>query len=382
MRRYLSATPKNKRVEWFDAVIVGAGPAGAATALTLAKAGQRVLLADAASKAFRIGEGLPPSARSLLRELGVLENFLADGHRLSHGSLSAWGSAQLHCQDFFRHLQGQGYQLDRRRFEQLLWVAVCAAGAELRQDTRIEVLAHPPGQDFALNAHQSGLTVPLQCRWLVDAGGRRSRIARGQGSTRHAADRLAAFYSVLQTTEAGDYDGRTWLEATPAGWWYSALLPTGGRLVAYLTDLDLADKRQLLSVAGFTGHLAQTRHLSALCAQHRYAVCTKPQGVDASSGRLDQFIGRQWLAVGDAALSFDPLSSQGIANALYTGIQAGQAITAALNGNPQAPVAYARHLGDIYQAYLQNRHYYYGLENRWAELPFWRRRGVVTALTG
>ena len=101
--------------------------------------------------------------------------------------------------------------------------------------------------------------------------------------------------------------------------------------------------------------------------------------MDASSGCLDHFVGKQWLAVGDAALSFDPLSSQGIANALYTGIQAGQAITAALNGNPAAPTAYARHLGDIYQAYLQNRQYYYGLENRWAERPFWRRRGAGRA---
>jgi len=141
-----------------------------------------------------------------------------------------------------------------------------------------------------------------------------------------------------------------------------------------LTDLDLADKRKLLSIKGFAEYLAQTKHLQALCVQHGYAVSDRPQGVDASSGRLDQCTGANWLAVGDAAVSFDPLSSQGIANALYTGMRAGQSISATLNGKAGALEAYAAHLGEIYQAYLQNRRYFYTLETRWTDYPFWQRR--------
>jgi len=362
----------------FDVVIAGAGPGGAATALTLAREGRRVLLVDAATKAFRVGEGLPPSTRSLLQELGVLERFLADGHRISYGNLSAWGSPQLRCNDFLRQLQGHGFQLDRCRFDDLLRTAACEAGVTLRRDTRLDVLQYHPETGFLLRLITAGRVSSARCRWLVDAGGRRSRIARGQGSLRLATDRLTAFYTVLRSGENSDHDGRTWLEATPDGWWYSALLPSSGRLIAYLTDLDLADKRKLLSLKGFAEHLAQTRHLQTLCARHRYVIRDRPQGMDASSARLDQFTGAHWLAVGDAAVSFDPLSSQGIANALYTGIRAGQSINAAENGTADALEAYAAHLGEIYQAYLQNRRYFYTLETRWTGSPFWQRRCAAT----
>ena len=56
----------------------------------------RVLLADdSADRAFRIGEALPPAAGPLLRDLGVLDRFLADGHLPCYGNVSSWGSDEL-----------------------------------------------------------------------------------------------------------------------------------------------------------------------------------------------------------------------------------------------------------------------------------------------
>jgi 2-polyprenyl-6-methoxyphenol hydroxylase-like FAD-dependent oxidoreductase len=363
-------------VSYHDVAVIGAGPAGAATALTLAKKGWRVLLIDASpNRTFRVGEGLPPPARSLLRDLGVLERFLADGHRTSYGNLSAWGSATLQATDFLLQVQGHGFQLDRVRFDVMLRTATCETGVELREETLLTTVEQRSGGAFRLHLSDRKGTFQTDCRWLVDASGRRSRIARVLNSTRLAADRLTAFYTILQTSADSDKDGRTWIEACPDGWWYSVLLPTGGRLVAYLTDLDLADKRKLLSIPGFHRQLAQTEHLSALSAEHGYSVCQRPRGSDASSGRLDRCAGANWLAVGDAALSFDPLSSQGITNALYTGLQAGQTIAACLNGNDETvKERYANHLAAIYRAYMQNRTTFYAYETRWPTRPFWQRR--------
>jgi flavin-dependent dehydrogenase len=89
---------------------------------------------------------------------------------------------------------------------------------------------------------------------------------------------------------------------------------------------------------------------------------------------LSQFAGANWLAVGDAALSFDPLSSQGICNALYTGIRAGMCISSALKGDQHAIMSYADHLAAIYQAYLKNRWIFYSYETRWVNHLFWERR--------
>ncbi|WP_029412907.1 FAD-dependent monooxygenase [Paracidovorax oryzae] len=111
----------------FDAAIAGAGPAGAACAAVLARAGWRVLLADAeGERDARIGENLPPAVFHLLAELGLREAVRADGHRPCLGSWSSWGDASGRASDTLRQLQGDGVQLDRARFDARLRAAARA----------------------------------------------------------------------------------------------------------------------------------------------------------------------------------------------------------------------------------------------------------------
>src|SRR5438105_2753114 len=80
----------------FDVAIIGGGPAGAATAIALQRAGYTtVLLERTHYERTRIGETLAPPARSLLAQLGVLDRFLSDGHSPSAGTLAAWGQPAL-----------------------------------------------------------------------------------------------------------------------------------------------------------------------------------------------------------------------------------------------------------------------------------------------
>ncbi|GAB4195928.1 MAG: tryptophan 7-halogenase [Roseiflexaceae bacterium] len=363
-------------MERFDVAVVGGGPAGAAAALTLARAGRWVLLADSAPPGqARVGEGLPAAATPLLRDLGLLEQVQAGGHRPSYGTVSVWGAPVPQMADAISQWHGHGLQLDRARFDATLREAAQAAGATVRTGTRLAV-EEPTPEGFWLRLLGPGGEATARCRWLIDASGRSARVARRLGATRQAADRLVAFHALLHAEGAGDHDGRTLIEATAQGWWYSVLLPSGERLVAYLTDADLVDRRGLLSAEGFRAQLAEAQHLDAHLRQHGYVICRAPRGADASSGRLDRFSGPGWLAVGDAALAFDPLSSQGLFNALYTGLRGGQAVHAALRGDGYATEAYGAQLARVYAAYLRNRAHYYAAETRWAGEPFWRRRAV------
>ena len=81
---------------------------------------------------------------------------------------------------------------------------------------------------------------------------------------------------------------------------------------------------------------------------------------------------------GDAALSFDPVSSQGIFNALYTGIRGAQAIDTALAGDRQAVPAYAARLEQIRSAYVGHHRLVYQAERRWTDHPFWTRQALST----
>ena len=99
-----------------------------------------------------------------------------------------------------------------------------------------------------------------------------------------------------------------------------------------------------------------------------------PRGVQACGARLHRFAGPGWLAAGDAALSFDPLSSQGVFTALYTGMRSAQAVSAALAGAPDALDGYSARLESIRAGYLRQHAQFYRLERSFADRPFWRRR--------
>jgi 2-polyprenyl-6-methoxyphenol hydroxylase-like FAD-dependent oxidoreductase len=74
-----------------DVLIVGGGAAGATAALNLAPM-RRVVLADKQRQSpARIGEALPPVARLLLTDIGLMDEFIAQGQAPCYGSCSIWG---------------------------------------------------------------------------------------------------------------------------------------------------------------------------------------------------------------------------------------------------------------------------------------------------
>jgi flavin-dependent dehydrogenase len=330
------------------------------------------MLTDAAPPSeFRVGEALPPAATPLLRDLGLLPRFLAAKHLPSYGNASAWGSDELGFNDFIFDPAGHGHHLDRARFDAMVHDAAAEAGAQVIPGARVV-----SGTAGEVRLWRSGRQEEVACRWVVDATGRSGAIARARGATRLTADRLLAFWARFGSPRAenDDEDTRTLVESCPEGWWYTALVPSRERVIAFLTDEDLADRGALLSPDGFSAQLSRTAHVQAIVDVHGYRILGRPRGADASSTRLDMFAGPGWVAAGDAALAFDPLSSQGILNALYSGMKAGEALDEALTGDADALDRYAAHLEEIAAAYAANWAAFYAHEDRWPDRPFWRRR--------
>lgn len=359
----------------FDVVIAGGGPAGAAAALTLAKLGRTVLLANAASRRrVRAGESFAAAAKPLLVDLGVISAFERAQHLACYGNVSVWGRDEPYATTSLHELQGCSYQLDRDAFDGMLLAAAKAAGATLSEQSQV-ALTHV---DTA-RPREVELTTPLgrrqlSCAWLLDATGRSAMLSRRLGVRRTRLDGLVAFQTRLRSSACTDSDASSIVEATRSGWWYSTLLRCGERLACFFTDADMTNDTGLSSAAGFMAALEGTNVIADLVKQHGYSCSEAPRGTDASTAWLEVAAGPGWLAIGEAAVSFDPLSARGVASALHAGMQAGHAVHATLGGDTGAIGRHLLHQRAVTCNYLHQLRNVYSWERRWPRSEFWRRR--------
>jgi flavin-dependent dehydrogenase len=227
------------------------------------------------------------------------------------------------------------------------------------------------GKRFRLEVENGSASEVLEADFVADATGRRARVARRLGARRIRYDRLVGIAALLRSPTP-DTDTYTLVEAVPEGWWYSALLADGRLALAFMTDGDLLNRNAWHS--GLARRLAQTRITRARVEDHGYTLEEEPRALPAETSRLDTILGDGWLALGDAAAAYDPLSSHGIGSAMGSGFYAGHAIADLLAGHPEAGLAYLDVLQNAYGGCLDLQKRHYAGERRWPEAPFWRRR--------
>ena len=102
----------------------------------------------------------------------------------------------------------------------------------------------------------------------------------------------------------------------------------------------------------------------------------RPHTLSVFSSRLSSFGGTNWMAIGDAAMSLDPLSSQGICKALDSGINAAEVIHDKFISNRPIPETFYSKKAEDFDKYLSSRTFYYRKEKRWCKSLFWQRRHV------
>ncbi|HZT33187.1 MAG TPA: tryptophan 7-halogenase [Bryobacteraceae bacterium] len=351
----------------FDVLVAGGGPAGSAAALDLSHRGFSVALIEQDKyETPRIGETLPPMIRHQLTGLGIWERFLECGPLESYGIQTAWETPTPRHQDFLHNPYGCGWHVDRTCFDAMLASAAAEAGAELVVSARVSSCHWGADGHWMLEAVQAGRVLTFSGRMLVDATGRRALLAGRGGSQAHVADRLIGAVTFSESSEAARW---TLIEAVEDGWWYSAPLPGARMVFAYMTDSDLwgdPARGNLLNLAPLTFERAG-----------RKGVPPPSQIVSAASVVRHPVTGPNWMAIGDAALAFDPLSGQGVFKSIETGTRASSTIARYFDGDFGAPAEYEGWVHETYQSYLSTRSQLYRSVQRWPGSRFWNRRAAV-----
>jgi flavin-dependent dehydrogenase len=347
-----------------DVTIVGGGPAGAAAALALARRNYSTVVIERSQyESIRVGETLAPAVQPLLASLGVWERFLAAEHSPAFGVRSAWGHRRLRDNDFIFNPYGSGWHVDRARFDRML--ADCAEehGVTVYRGARVLSVDEAGGGMWVLEIAHSRRRRRLRTRFVVDATGRTSCIARALGAGRVSYDHLIGIFWFLKSPAAEAGPGVTCIEAAEEGWWYSAALPGSRGVTAYMTDADL--------YRDAAGRRHTVRRQSGL---QGYVVESGPHVRPADTSRLDHATDRGWLAIGDAAMALDPLSGQGVLKALASALSAAQCIHEYFAGRASALQDYAVGVSTDFERNLQMRTAFYSREQRWPQSVFWRRR--------
>lgn len=377
-RKREKSTDAHPIADSYDVVILGGGPAGLATAISLRRqADVSVLLVEAAApEQERIGESCPPDTLLLLEQLGLTQRFRRAGHLPCPGYASVWGRPQPGYNDFIVNPLGPAWRLDRQAFDGMLMDAAIAAGVQVFQPARFVKAAKADntqdGYSLELLHQSTRQAARVKACFVVDATGINARFARALGIHKLLDDQLFAMVSFADIA-AGTFTRQVLIEAVPEGWWYAALLPAN-RLVRML----ITEKHTLTQCwQGDKGHFERALAASAFLgpalrplslvghSYHTWSVC---------SSLLPQVQGPDWLAVGDAASSYDPISAGGIYKALSDGLLAGQRVAAFFQDGPQTDRSYADRISRRYQGYWQNRSHLYALEQRWPEAHFWKNR--------
>ncbi|MBV9492418.1 MAG: tryptophan 7-halogenase [Verrucomicrobia bacterium] len=352
----------------YDVLIIGAGPAACAAALTFSKAGASFLLVTGKQLPYSpAGESLPPAVNPLLAELGVWEAFSATRPLASAGVISFWGSAHVTENDFLFNPFGCGWHIRRDCFDGMLLEAAARHGARICPARFLSAERHRSHWQTTLRTEKHDTRI--ESAFLLDASGRSGVLARQFAIERREYDRLIG---IMLLGECPEGDSRLLIEAQDDGWWYAAPLPGAGIVVAFMTDANLFDLRPAGRTERWQERLAKTSAIRVRLSQ--VSLLPASRVFAAHTCIHSQIAGDHWLLTGDAAATCDPLSGAGVIYALRSGIAAAKAILEHWRGNTTALPAYAERQRLRFQQDLQRRRFYYSCERRWSSLPFWQRR--------
>lgn len=317
-----------------DVLIIGAGPAGSAAAITLARAGRDVVIIDqhAFPRDKVCGDGLIPDAHHALAKLGVLDEVMRH----------AQGVSVLRCtspRGKLLDIAGNLAVLPRMQLDDIVCRAAVAAGARMFAPLRFTKLMEENGRVVGACLSQGSQTLQVRANWVILATGAVSVPLMAAGmSTRRSPSAVAMRCYIKNEAMASEITQLKVIFHQSLAPGYGWIFPCGKGLFNVGVGVPNVG-------GGFLGHRATNR--STVADTNLREMFDQLSGLSETASRLirgGQQIGplrgaplrctlegaelsRPGLLVtGEAAGSTYALTGEGIGKAMETGMLAADAI--------------------------------------------------------
>ena len=353
-----------KTVESYDSVIIGAGPAGCATATALAMHGRKVLVVEREKfPRYHIGESMIPFTYPPLERIGMISRLkrscFMKKYSVQFVSPSGRASQPFYFFDRYdRDTVAQSWQVLRSEFDQMMLENAREHGVEVWEESEVTELIQDDSGAYCgvrVKSREHG-EVEVHARVTVDATGREA-IAATRNAWRRGDPKLNkvavwTYYEGAKRDPGIDEGGTTVAFVPDKGWfWY---IPQHNNRVSvgvvadgkYLTRGGIKDPEAI-----FQREIGQNQWIQDHLSTGR--VCDQYWLTAEYTFRSEYCADRGLVLVGDAVGFLDPVFSSGLMIALKTGVAAADAIHAALQAGDVAPERFAEY-GRITRQSIEN----------------------------
>ncbi len=325
-----------------DVAVIGGGPAGAALATFLSRAGLRcdVFEADRYPR-YHIGESLIPHTYGILGRLGLLPKLRASDYPEKHSvrfvSPSGEESTPFYFSETIEGEASRTWQVERASFDRLCLDHARDAGTHVQMQTKAERVIFDGARATGVHVQPVGGTpYDVSARVVVDASGRTTLIGR-QLNLRCPVPGLRkasiwSYYKGGKRLSGIDAGETTIFMNRDRSWFWYIPLPDDVVSVGIVgTPEDLFSNGQQTEAAYDRAVNASAPLLARLTSATR---CAKVYGGPRELAYFNlQTSGDGWVMIGDARAFLDPIYSSGLFLALASAELAADSIQQALKAN-------------------------------------------------
>jgi flavin-dependent dehydrogenase len=331
-----------------DVLVIGGGPAGSTAAALLARQGRDVLLVEKAQHPrFHIGESLLPANARLFDALGVRDQVDAIGLRKFGVEFNSPQHSQrslVAFSDAWDRSLPYAWQVRRSEFDALLFRHAESCGARTLQSCQVRQVQFDPDGATAVGTQADGQPQQWRARFVLDASGRDTLLARQFGAKRknqqHDSAALFAHFDGAERLPGAE-EGHISIFWFAHGWFWFIPLRDGSTSVGAVCWPQYLKSRSKPLQEFFLDTLAQSQQLQQRLRHARL----RPETLQATgnySYGADHACGDRYALLGDAYAFIDPVFSSGVYLAMTSAFAATELVAARLDQPRRAAAARRR----------------------------------------